>query len=603
MMRRQRMPRALSDTPTANTAEDTPAHDIVTFPALTDTVSRTLDFGKLALPEDIKDVFRYAIERRPTPLRNQSQRSYWRTIKIFAQFAEDEDVRSAKDLNTKCVWKFQQWLDRQANSRTGERWGQSYRGRHLLQLKLLVRTVKEGKPELLPNEIIFPTNCYPEGTPLPSKQKRHLTRAEFTSLMWACQQEIRENKRRFDKGRRILAGEEKERFQGMRHALLTAERLMQSGSVTKQQLVRDGVRERIISKLGQMHGLRSHLAATPRTLVPLQMSIMAQLAGNVEAILNLDVNCMRTDEIDERWARIEWEKPRAGPAPEAMQLKFRDRTKRYGAPALIAMVQEMTEPLRELVNTGDRNRLFICQKRKGAKAEYGSLTYQNLTRFMPQFLEGARRRISEWNERHPGKPRNQIPAFDLSEIRGSVALEHYLASGGDIRRAQQALNHRQSKTTTGYIEGPAAKEKNAQILAEVQRQIVQFATHACCDAQTSPGTAQHRREAPPQAATAAFSHECRAPNHESGELCSHFQQCLDCPGLVILKNPDHLARLLQAEETFRTAKERLHPQRWEALYAKSYGTLTRRILPEFPAAMMEEAHTLMKALPPLPDLE
>ena len=72
---------------------------------------------------------------------------------------------------------------------------------------------------------------------------------------------------------------------------------------------------------------------------------------------------------------------------------------------------------------------------------------------------------------------------------------------------------------------------------------------------------------------------------------------------MILKNPDHLARLLQAQETFRTAKEKLHPQRWEALYAKSYETLTRRILPEFPAAMMEEAHTLMKALPPLPDLE
>ena len=122
----------------------------------------------------------------------------------------------------------------------------------------------------------------------------------------------------------------------------------------------------------------------------------------------------------------------------------------------------------------------------------------NLTGCMPHFFEAAQRRISEWNERHPEKSRDQIPAFVLREIRGSVALEHYLASGGDIRRAQQALNHRQSQTTTGYIEGPATKDKNAQILAEVQRQIVQLATHAYCDAQPSPSTAQHHRKAPPK---------------------------------------------------------------------------------------------------------
>ena len=349
-------------TPTAKSAEDAPAHDIVTFPALADTVSRTPDFSQLTLSKDIKDVFRYAIEHCPTPLGKEVQRSYWSTITKFARFAEVEGVRNTKDLNTECVGKFQQWLNRQTNSRTGERWSQSYRGRQLIQLKLLVRTVKEGKPELLPNEIIFPPNCYPEGTPLPTKRKRHLTRGELTSLMWACQQEIRENKHRFYSGRRILAGEEKERFKGMRHALLTAERLMQTGSLTKKQLVRDGVPARIISKLGHMHGLRSHLAATPRTLVPLLISIMTQLAGNVEAIRKLDVNCMRTDEIDERWAQIEWDKPRAGPAPEAVQRKFRDRTKRYGAPALIAMVRAMTEPLRKLANTDDSNRLFICHK-------------------------------------------------------------------------------------------------------------------------------------------------------------------------------------------------------------------------------------------------
>ena len=104
-------------------------------------------------------------------------------------------------------------------------------------------------------------------------------------------------------------------------------------------------------------------------------------------------------------------------------------------------------------------------------------------------------------------------------------------------------------------------------------------------------------------ATAAFTHECRAPSDERGALCSHFQQCLDCPGLVIPKTPDHLARILQAEQRFREAKERLHPQRWGSLYAQNYATLTQKILSEFPAAMMEEGRRRMKALPPLPELE
>ena len=477
-----------------------------------------------------------------------------------------------------------------------------YRGKKLIGFKELVRTVKAGKPELLPSEILFPRNCYPGGTPLPTSRRQHLTRGELKSLMWACQQDIRENERRFDRGRKILAGEERETFQGMRHALLTAERLMQTCVATKQRLMAEGVSDRLVRRLGHSEGLRSHLAATPRTLAPLLISIMTQLAGNVEAIRKLGVNCMRTDEMDERWARIEWEKPRAGPAPRHTQRKFRDRRQRYGAPALIATVRAMTEPLRELVNTDEKDKLFICDVATGSKAGYGPLTYTALRRAAAQFLEDARRRISEWNERHPGEPKEQIPQFDLREIRGSVAVEHYLASGGDIRRAQQALNHRQSKTTAPYVKGPVTNDKNAQILAEVQRQIVQLATRADGKVQATPGTGQPHRGTP-QVATAAFTHECRAPNRESGELCSHYQQCLDCPGLVIPKTAEHLARLLQAKETFRTAKERLHPRRWDWLYARSYAALTRGILPEFPAAMMEEARQLMKTLPPLPDLE
>ena len=59
----------------------------------------------------------------------------------------------------------------------------------------------------------------------------------------------------------MLAGEESETFPGMLHALLTAERLMQTGVATTRRLIAEGVRERMIRKLGNGPGLRSHISS------------------------------------------------------------------------------------------------------------------------------------------------------------------------------------------------------------------------------------------------------------------------------------------------------------------------------------------------------
>ena len=131
---------------------------------------------------------------------------------------------------------------------------------------------------------------------------------------------------------------------------------------------------------------------------------MVQLGGNVDAIRRMKLDCMRTDEMDERYALIEWEKPRAGPAPDGTQRKWRDRTKRYGAPALIAIVRAMTEPLRELAGTCEREMLFICEHVGGAKPGYRGLSYLALTTAAHWFLENARTRIKVWNKEHPENP-------------------------------------------------------------------------------------------------------------------------------------------------------------------------------------------------------
>ena len=599
MTGRRRMSRVLPASETARSSESSGEQGDVRFPTRPGSKSLPFRLGEIEMGDDIKTVFRYAIEHHPMPIAHGTQRRYWSCIKSFAKFAKQEKLGNVRSLDTACVERYRRWLEEQRNEKTGKPWSEWYRGKQLIELRELIRTVKSGKPELLPSELVFPTNCYPEGAPKREKPRRHLTRGQLTSLIWACQRDIQENTRRFEKGRRILAGKECEVFPGMRDILLSAETLAQTERVTKRGLKAKGFNGWDLERLGTSDRLRSHLAATALTLAPIAILLMIQLAGNVDAIRRLRVNCIRTDEMDERWAIIEWDKPRAGPAPAGTQRRFGDRTKRFGAPALIDTAMAMTAPRREHADKVDREHLFICEK---TKERPRLLSDYDLANNAHRFVALARKQISEWNAEHPEKPREQITEFNLRDIRASVALEHYLASGGDIRKVQQVLNHRQGRTTSEYIEGATTKDKNVQILVEVQRQITRRAADADDekDATSEHGEYSGRTS---KVASPGFTHECRAPHGESGALCSHFQQCLDCPGLVIPKTAEHLARLLQAQETFRTAKERLHPQRWESLYARSYATLTQRILPKFPAEMVPEARQLMDTIPPLPDLE
>ena len=602
MTSRKRMRRTLpASVPTGGDRTE-PTSGPVTFPSIPETKQRTFNLDEIKLPENVKDVFRFAIQHHPSPIAHATQIGYWHAIATFARFAEEDGVRSASDLTTECIERYQEWLGRQTTKHTGAPWSEVHRGRKVISLRELIRTVKTWKPGLLPAEIVFPTFCYPGGTPRRNRPERHLTRGELKSLMWVCQQEIKENAERLERGRKILTGTQNETIPGMREALHTVEKLTQTGVATKYRLRAEGISSELIRKLGHTEGLRSHLVATPRTLAPIFVSLLVQLAANVECIRKLKADCARDHEMDERRVVIEWHKPRAGDAKRGTQRRFADRTKRYGALALITMVIAMTKPVRGLAKAEDRNKLFLCESVAGRESGYGVISYPILQRAVGQFLDDGRARIAEWNKTHPKQTREQIGTFDLRDIRGSVALEHYMASDGDIRSAQRVLNHRHSATTRPYIEGRRTKEKNLQILDEVIRQM----TRNVARASTRDATGDtHKQIAQTQGkpASASFTNECRAPQREDGQLCTHFQQCLDCPGLVVPKTVEQLARLLQAEETFRRAKGILHHQRWDWLYAKSYATLTTKILPQFPSTMSAEARTLMESLPPLPDLD
>ena len=595
------MPRHLPSTRFEEKLDETGTGNRVTFPTSEGNRQRVFDLDKLTIPPDIKAALRYGIANHPSPMARHTQEQYWYSITTFAQFAERDGLRRAEDLNTKCIHRYRKWMTRQTSKRTGKPMSDIQQAKKLMSLRQLIRTVKAGKPELIPSETLFPTHLYREGTPKRSSPCKHLTRGELKSLLWACQLKMRETERLFESGRKILIGTKAEPHRGMRHALLSAQKLQKTGRITTAKLEEEGVPRQVIVNVGG-EGLRAHLGPTANTLAPFVIALMVQLAGNVDPIRRIRVDCARTDEIDERWAVIEWDKPRGPGLTREPQRRFADRTKRYGAPALIAKVIALTRPIRDLVESDDAEKLFICETGRMSTKPYGLMSYETLKGAAQRFLKETREKIARWNEQHPTRAKKQLSEFNLRDIRGSIAVQHYLASRGDIRRPQQVLNHRDGALTGRYIEGIASRDKNAQIISEVQSQIVELATgHG-----RRGSRRRYRNEAAeghPKAATAAFTHECRSPEGNTKKLCSHFQQCLDCPGLVVPKTPKSLARLLQAEETFRAAKEKLRPERWQWLYARSCATLTQRILPEFPPEMMDDARQLKDALPPLPAVE
>ena len=584
------------------TRDDTGMANQVTFPTSEGNQQRVFDLDEVSLPPDIKAALRYGIANHPRPMAHHTQEQYWYSIKTFAQFAEHYGLHRPEDLNTEFIERYRKWMTSQSNKRTGKPWSDIHQGRKLMSLRQLILTAKEGKPELLPSEIIFPTHFYQEGTPKSSTPCKHLPRGELKSLMWVCQLKMRETELQLQSGEQILMGTKEERYPEMRHALRIAQKLQQTGTLTTAKLNEAGVPQRVFAKYGGLKALRAHIEPTAYMLVPFVIALMVQLAGNVDPIRRIRVDCARTDEIDERWVIVEWDKPRGPGLTREPQRRFADRTKRYGAPALIEKVIALTESIRGVVDRDDAQKLFICETGRNSTKPYGLMSYETLKGAAQRFLKEGRERIARWNEQYPTRAKQQLGEFNLRDIRGSVAVQHYLASRGDIRRPQEVLNHRDGALTGRYIEGKASRDKNAQIISEVQSQIVEIATGHASRAHPRPYT-EEAAEGQPKAATAAFTHECRSPEGNTKKLCSHFQQCLDCPGLVIPKTPESLARLLQAEETFREAKAKLHPERWQWLYARSYTTLIQRILPEFPPEMMDEARHLKDSLPPLPAVE
>ncbi|MFS8039408.1 hypothetical protein ACI7BZ_21025 [Xanthobacter sp. AM11] len=356
---------------------------------------------------------------------------------------------------------------------------------------------------------------------------------------------------------------------------------------------------------GGYRTIAQHFHITTDTLVPFFLAIAIQTAANPEPLRDLRRDCLVPHPLDEHRVIVDWNKAKTSARLQKAQRRSFDRRRRYAAPNLIEMMLALTGPLLADAPPGQQDRVFLTRSiyagptRRSLRNRTEVIEHSVLRRAILRFTKRANQRIDEWNAAHPDSPRASIASFAPALFRGTVATEHYRASGGDILAAQSILNHASVATTETYIKSEETTRLQRQTIARLQDLMVAW-VRGSERIDPVPGPSQPRAAVP-------FGHDCLAPvvpGRDGAErLCPQFGGCLACPGLVIPIDTEHLARILAAIDRFEQARNRLDPRRWNLLYAPSWRILTQDILPDFPTALHEAARSLVAGMPALPELE
>lgn len=566
-------------------------------------VTRRYDLTTLALPVDVACVLADAFRHHHVASVPATQRACWQALQSFARFAqEDAGIQSIADLITAAIGRYIAWLDRQTNH-AGEPRSLSGRANLLSYLRQLIEWTKRHHPSRLPQRIDFPFRVYSNRNAQP---RRRLPEEQLKAILRACYEDIDAAWERFELGQEILRCDTAPAGATAELHRLVRDLADISGGVmpTRLNLVAHRLNMSAIARHGGLRTLAGYLHLTSETLLPFYIALAIQTAANPQALMQFRRDCQRPHPLDEHRVIIDWDKARAGDKFKRAQRRSFDRRRRYAAPNLVDKLLAMTAPLVAQSTLRDRERLFMLRSEKTLSV--APIALSTVTHGVRGFIARANERIAIWNRAAPERPRELLPDFAAVLLRGSVATEHYQASGGDIVHVQQILNHASVLTTEAYVKGPRTEQLRRDIVARLQRLMVGWIVGVADTSASRTSTVVSELAA---RATAPFGHDClnplagTAPGTQAGQACHHLGGCLRCPGLVIPIDAPHLARILQAKEAFERSREQLDPQRWELLYAPSYRILVQDILPDFPDALQAPAAALAANLPHLPVLE
>ncbi|MCP3475556.1 site-specific integrase [Bradyrhizobium sp. CCGUVB1N3] len=584
---RRRIDRRLSDEAQPTVAIENGS--IVLFRDPWGAAVQRFELGQLNLPAELVAPYAEAFRGHHAASSPATRHQCWNALKFFARFlAEGGSVRAPSDLTTELFGRYILWLDA-LPSRTGKPCALGLRHNRYQPVKLLTEWIARRRSDLLPVRPSFPFNPFPGRHA--SKEGRRLSGSQLKAILRACYEEIDDAWALFEEGQRLLAASATTGAPDGLEAMLREIHRIGRGVMPSRRTLPDWFGRRL-----HLHGghdrFERHLHATPDCLAPFFIAIAIQTAGNAEALRLIDRDCIEPHPLIEHRTMIDWQKGRAGHLVKRAQRRSFDRRRRYAVPNLIDKLLRMTAPLAARAPASERDQLFLM-RRPGRDISVVQRT--TLEGAMARFVERANRRIDAWNADHPDQPRVTLPSFHTRMFRGSVAIEHYLASGGDVRAAQTVLNHGSPEQTDRYIRGDQSRTLEHETISRLQTMMLSWILG-------TPGASGKSTPASPAAAE-AFGHRCSDPTAGGEKLCPHFGGCLSCPGLVVPLDAAHLARILLTIEQLEKARTRLDPQRWAVIYKPSHDLLVENILPDFPTELHGDARALMPSLPALLALE
>jgi hypothetical protein len=572
---------------------------------------QTFDPQQLAdLPGDLRALLADAFREHYADLAVTTRYVSWLALRRFARFvAQDKLIRSAGDLDSAAVGRYILWLRAAEGSGRKPAAPRGTATKAFDVLRPLLHWCQRNRPGTLAADLDIPYN------PFPSKRsgqeaRRRLSPDQLKTILRACYEEIDEVWGRFQYGQEIIRLPDLpprgKHGEGLARWIWRISRVEGGVMPDHAALERHGIKvDTLRARWGGYRIVSQYFHITIDSLVPFFLAIAIQTAANPYPLRLIKRNSLVPHPLDEHRVIVDWCKPKTGRYLKKAQRRSFDRRRRYAAPNLIEMVLALTEPLVAETPPGQRDRLFLTRSpykdlaRRTRRGRTEVIDHSTLRHAVDRFIARANDRIDIWNAEHPDNPRSRIKRFMPVLFRGSVATEHYRATGGDVLAAQTILNHASPATTETYIRGAEATRLQRQTIARLQDLMIAWIARSRGDVAGRPPDESR--------ATVLFSHDCLAPSITATDgtrrLCPRFGGCLTCPGLVIPIDADHLARVLLAIGRLDQAKHRLDPRRWEMLYAPSYRALTQDILPDFPDALRAEALALAATMPLLPELE
>lgn len=563
-------------------------------------VVQTFDPHALDMPDDLTSAFVEALCVHDAGSSVTTRRGRWRVLQRFGRFLRTEGICCARDVNAGTIRRY---IDTLATPASGHQLSRATMAQRIATLKPLLDHVERAHPDLFGSILAIPYSPFPSVGWSPEAKAR-LTATEMKMILVAAYDEIDMAWERFRRGQEIIAAPLPPEGTGPGQALARwvwkLHRIGGGIAPSGEAIRAAGINPNSLEHYGRQEAIAQHYHLTSHTMAPFYVALAIQLAANPQPLREIRRDCLVPHPLDDNRVMVEWLKRRTGRNAKMQRRSFDPRRPR-SAPRLIEMLLEMTEPLIAHAPPDERECLFLiryCSAAYWRRHNYpaGLIAPDSISGFINRFIRRANRRIERWNCSHPERPKPLVPKFTASQLRGSVATEHYVASGGDLRAAGAILNHASLVTTDRYVEGSAARKLEQETIARLQRLMVAWVS--------GPDREQPTRHGP---VTALFGHRCLAPVEKSRDgdpsLCPRLRGCLACPGLIVPLDVERFARVLQARRHLLAARDQIDPVRWALFYGPSLHVLEHDLLPAFPAGMREQAEQQAALLPNLPDLE